>query len=85
MDQYKHPQESKHSISEVLDWFEQAGISFVSSIPKIRGKFEEDENLFAKQEPGEAVERFTRELELLLSGGKDGGMFIMIGKKDIKN
>ena len=82
MDQYKHPRESKHGISEVLKWFQQAGFSFVSSIPKIIGEFEENEKLFERQNPGGEIERFTCQLDLLLAGGKDGGLFIMIGKKD---
>ncbi|MCH7774630.1 MAG: methyltransferase domain-containing protein [Bacteroidetes bacterium] len=33
-DQYCHPEEHKHTISEVLAWFDETGIQFVSSIPK---------------------------------------------------
>ena len=38
-DQYIHPVERKHSMSEVLGWFDEAGFSFISSIPKIIGDF----------------------------------------------
>ena len=34
-DQYLHPVERKHSIDEVLSWFDEAGVTFVSSIPGI--------------------------------------------------
>jgi len=55
-DQYNHPHESAHDFSEVLSWFDQAGITFVDSIPRSR-------------------------LQLLLTGGREGGLFIMIGRK----
>ena len=34
MDQYKNPHESKHTIDEVLSWFDKNNIAFLSSIPK---------------------------------------------------
>ena len=33
MDQYKNPKESSHTFNEVLNWFNEANIEFVSSIP----------------------------------------------------
>ena len=50
-DQYFHPQERKHSISELIGWFDEAGFSFVSSIPKVVGEFGSDEDLFKPQSP----------------------------------
>ena len=66
-DQYSHPQERKHTLSEVLGWFEQAGFTFVSSIPKIRGHFTAKEKLFAPQNPGTPIERLGAELAMLFS------------------
>lgn len=81
-DQYFHPQESKHSMSEVLGWFEEAGFSFVSSIPKIHGAFAADEQLFEPQSPGTKLDRCNAEIEMLFSrSGGEGGLFIMIGQK----
>lgn len=48
--QHFHPQERKHSFLEVIEWFDKAGFSFVSSIPKISSPFTADENLFAPQD-----------------------------------
>jgi hypothetical protein len=81
-DQYKHPHESKHSMDEVLRWFKDGGVEFVSSIPSIGDvEFREDEPLFAPHRTGTRLARVSSELEMLVSGGKDGGLFIMIGKK----
>jgi 2-polyprenyl-3-methyl-5-hydroxy-6-metoxy-1,4-benzoquinol methylase len=81
-DQYFHPQESKHSMSEVLGWFEEAGFSFVSSIPKIHGAFSANEQLFEPKSPGGKLDRYNAEIEMLFTQlGGEGGLFIMIGQK----
>lgn len=83
-DQYRHPQETTHTMSETLDWFAEAGFTFVSSIPKIIGTFSAEERLFEPQSPGTASERFATEVDMLLSHyGGEGGVYIMIGQKAI--
>jgi len=82
MDQYCHPQESKHTMSETLDWFEEGGFSFVSSIPKIIGSFSANEQLFRPQSPGNRRDRIAAEFDMLISHyGGEGGLYIMIGKR----
>ncbi len=82
MDQYRNPHETRHSMDEVLDWFHKYGVDFVNGIPHLDGSsFREDELLFRPHVPGTAVSRATAQLAMLLSGGKDGGLFIMIGRK----
>ena len=81
-DQYFHPQESKHTLTEVLGWFGAAEFSFVSSIPKILGEFAQDERLFLAQSPGTALDRCYAEVEMLFSHfGGEGGLFLMIGQR----
>jgi 2-polyprenyl-3-methyl-5-hydroxy-6-metoxy-1,4-benzoquinol methylase len=81
-DQYHHPAERKHTMSETLAWFEEAGFDFVSSIPKIHGEFSLDEQLFARQRAGSAFDRKMTEIEMLFSHyGGDGGLYIMIGQR----
>lgn len=82
MDQYKHPQESKHSYDEVMNWFESNGFEFLFSIPKIDpSPFSEHERLFEPQGKGTQMARFVTQLGMLLSGGVDGGLFMMIGRR----
>lgn len=84
-DQYKHPHESKHTYSEVIQWFEQNGFEYQFSIPKIEiGAFANDEQLFEPHDQGTKFTRFFTELEMLMQGGADGALFIMIGRK-VKN
>ena len=82
MDQYKNPHESKHSYSEVLEWFEGAGFDFRSAVPKIDGSFlSAKDKLFEKHDPGSGLDRFLTECQMLLRGGQDGAIFILTGQK----
>ena len=82
MDQYKHPHETKHSIGEVLGWFDAAGFDFMSSVPTIGDvEFSEETRLFEPHSPRRLLDRLSTEIEMLLSGGTDGGLYIMIGRK----
>lgn len=83
-DQYCHPQERKHTMSEVLRWFEEGGFSFVSSIPKIRGDFAQNERLFEPQDAGSEIDRLGTELGSIVTHGWEGGLFIMIGRRDLE-
>lgn len=82
MDQYNHPHESRHSQGEVLEWFDGNNIEFLCGIPHLDYRpFSGSEALFTPHSRGTAIDRFYSQMELLLGGGKDGGLFVMIGKK----
>lgn len=74
-DQYKNPHESKHTIGEVLNWFDKSGFEFVNSIPKLTSR------LFEPTARGNWLDHLFLQFEILVSFGKEGGFFIMIGKK----
>jgi SAM-dependent methyltransferase len=86
MDQYKHPHESKHTIGEVQRWFAENGFDFVNAIPKAEAfaPFSADEKLFADNAPGSRLDHALVQLGLLLRGAREGGFFIMIGRKQGK-
>lgn len=52
-EQYCHPHETSHTLSEVLGWMEEEGVEFVNSIPKpeIGPVLTPDERLFAPHRP----------------------------------
>ncbi len=82
MDHYKHPHETRHSMTELLGWFDAAGFDFTASIPTIGDReFDPDMRLFSPQPAGSHMERLSSEIEMLLSGGADGGLYIMMGRK----
>ena len=81
-DQYEHPQESRHSQDEVLRWFDENKVDFLSGIPSPDGRdLHADDNLFVPHSRGTTLDRFAVQMGLLLQGGKDGGLFIMAGRK----
>jgi SAM-dependent methyltransferase len=86
MDQYKHPCESKHSYDEVLwDWFDANNFDFLFSIPKIESTpFTSREQLFAPHDKGTKATRLMTQIEMLMNGGVDGALFIMIGRKRLE-
>ena len=82
MDQYRHPHETRHSMGEVLGWFDKYNVDFINAIPHLDGSdFSEAERLFQPRRPGTSTSRMTTQLGMLMSGGTDGGLFIMIGQK----
>src|SRR6185503_15652981 len=84
-DQYKHPQEIKHTIDEVLGWFDQTGFEFVNALPKPTplARFSEFESLFTENPRGSQLEHLLAQLQLVLAGGPEGGFFVMIGQKKV--
>jgi hypothetical protein len=78
-----HPHESKHTMGQVLKWFDQMGFEFVNGVPKptpLDG-FAVDERLFARNPEGTWLDHLLVQASMLLGGGKEGGFFIVIGKK----
>ncbi|MBI4064011.1 MAG: methyltransferase domain-containing protein [Elusimicrobia bacterium] len=82
-DQYKNPQESKHTIGEAAAWLNENGFDFVSSIPRSTpDDFSKGlSHLFRPQPLGDAWQRFAVEFSMLFWPGGEGGFFIVIGKK----
>jgi SAM-dependent methyltransferase len=81
-DQYRHPHETRHSVDEVLGWFDAGGVDFLSSIPAADGSpFSTDTRLFEPHPRGTLTVRVATQLQMLMTGGRDGGLFIMIGRK----
>ena len=83
MDQYKNPHESKHTISEVLHWLDEAGLRFVKSIPKTIAfsPWSSTEPLFERDAVGNWLERRLIEASMTLTGAHEGGFFIVIAQK----
>ncbi len=83
LDQYRHPHESKHTFGEVLGWFEACALDFVSGVPRPGSfrRFSPDESLFAPSPPGGSLDHLIVQLGMLLGGGREGGLFVMIGRR----
>lgn len=82
-DQYRHPHETKQTMGEVLGWFDDNGFDFVSSVPKTSPwhPFTEREELFRPSPRGTALERGLVQTGMIVTGNREGGFFIMIGRR----
>jgi SAM-dependent methyltransferase len=83
LDQYKHPQESKHTIGEVLKWFNETNFEYVYGIPNLKAFniFSLNDSIFKKHPIGNWFDHLVTQTHLFLTGSKEGGFFILIGKK----
>ncbi len=86
-DQYFHPIESLHTLGEVLKWFKKNNIEYINSIPTCDFEdYENYEKLFEKKSQGDIYSRFFNQLSMIFNKlGSDGGLFIVIGKKNELN
>ena len=83
-DQYMHPIESLHTIDNVLDWFDKNNIEFINSIPPSDFDESNEDNLFVKKSKGTLFSRIVNQLSMIFNNlGFDGGLFIIIGKKNV--
>ena len=82
-DQYCHPHETCHTLDEVLDWMDECGLEFTNSIPKpVPGPaLGEEERLFAPRRRGSAVTRVLSQVASVGSGHREGGLFVVVGRK----
>jgi len=82
-DQYRHPHESKHTMGEVLRWFDESGFEFVNAVPKLRpwDPFTSTEKLFEKAERGTPLDRGLAQAKMVVTGSREGGFYILIGRR----
>lgn len=82
-DQYKNPHESKHTIGQVLNWFDETGFDFVYGIPNPKAfkGFKLHDSIFKPHSRGNRLDHFIVQSHMLFTGSKEGGFFIMIGRK----
>ncbi len=82
-DQYLHPHETKHTMGELLRWFDETGFEFVNAVPKTRpgDSFTSEERLFEAAERGSSRDHALAQAKLFFTGSREGGFFIMIGRK----
>jgi ubiquinone/menaquinone biosynthesis C-methylase UbiE len=81
-DPYEHPVESLHTMGEVLEWFEQAGIAFVTAYPRTDFQDFDFRNPLNETGKGSPISRFYAQVGMIFSNlGSEGGLFLVIGRK----
>tara|TARA_B100000963_G_C22511170_1_gene618428 strand:- start:9 stop:926 length:918 start_codon:yes stop_codon:yes gene_type:complete len=82
-DQYQHPHESLHSIDEVLQWFKEENIEFLNSIPGCNFESAEADLNIDEKDKGSFYQRLINQILMIFNNyGKEGGLFVLIGKKN---
>src|SRR5205085_10417915 len=78
-DQYRHPEEHRHSVAEVRRWFAENGVEFLRTYPT---SLLEDEpgHLLAPAADDWTPEAWLAQLGWMRTLGREGGLFFTIGK-----
>jgi len=79
-DQYRHPQEHRHTLAEVQRWFEENGVDYLRTYPSAVLD-EEPEDLFAPAPDNWRVEGWLAQIAWMRTLGREGGLFFTIGRR----
>jgi SAM-dependent methyltransferase len=82
-DQYHHPAEVSVSLDTVMEWFQACGLRYLSTLPRIDGAPIANAKMFATSSPGTTVGRLLRQLGWAFTIGREGGLFVVVGQKDV--
>ena len=71
-----------HTIDEILKWFDENKIQFISSVPHCTIDLNLKDNLFIRQNKGNLFYRWLNQFFMVFNFlGDDGGLFVLIGRK----
>lgn len=79
-DQYRHPEEHRHTAAQVRRWFAQSGIEYLKTYPSLL-MGEKTEDLFAADEDYWPLEAWLSQICWMASLGHEGGLFVTIGRR----
>lgn len=79
-DQYRHPEEHRHTLSEVRTWFAENDVAYVRAFPSAM-LAEAEEGLFAAETDDWLVEGWLAQLGWMRSLGAEGGLFVTVGQR----
>jgi 2-polyprenyl-3-methyl-5-hydroxy-6-metoxy-1,4-benzoquinol methylase len=84
-DQYEHPHESAHTVAEVLRWFRENGVEYVSSLPKIEPFGATPKRVFRPREVAGwrsgSLAHLMVQLGWIVTQNSGGGYFVLVGRK----
>ena len=81
-DQYDHPLEKSFTFDDLIKWFENNNIELTGSIPSLNLFVSSKTNLFELDYKTTYFERLFKQFLMIFNNyGKEGGLFIMSGKK----
>ena len=79
-DQYRHPEEHRHTLAEVQRWFAENSVEYVRAYPSAMLS-EESEELFTSAADNWRVEGWLAQIGWMGALGHEGGLFITVGQR----
>jgi SAM-dependent methyltransferase len=79
-DQYRHPEEHRHTLAEVQRWFAENGIDYLRTYPNAMLD-DEPTDLFAPAADNWVAEGWLAQLAWMWTLGREGGLFFTIGRR----
>ena len=85
-DQYRHPEEHRHTLAEVRRWFAAAGMTYVRTYPStVTAEPPPDRGgLFSPAPDDWALEGVLHQLSWAFTLGREGGLFVVIGRAGVE-
>jgi SAM-dependent methyltransferase len=82
-DQYRHPEEHRHTVAEVRRWFRDSGFTFLRTFPSalLAAEPAGADELFAAAEDDWGAEAVLAQLAWMASLAREGGLFVAIGRR----
>jgi SAM-dependent methyltransferase len=80
-DQYRHPEEHRHTVHEVKKWFAENGISYLRTVPDALLDGSEEQSLFSPAEDSWGLEELLAQIRWMATLSHEGGLFIAIGRR----
>src|SRR5688572_3077759 len=80
-DQYRHPEEHRHTIADVQRWFAEHGVEYLRTYPS--AVFDDTpEDLFTRAADNWGLESWLTQIAWMRTLGREGGLFLTIGRKE---
>jgi SAM-dependent methyltransferase len=79
-DQYRHPEEHRHTAAEIRGWFAQNGIEYLRTYPSLL-MGEETGQLFTADKDYWPAEAWLSQIGWMATLGHEGGLFVTIGRR----
>jgi SAM-dependent methyltransferase len=79
-DQYRHPEEHRHTVAEIRRWFAENGVEYLRTYPSLMIG-EESGDLFAADDDYWGAEAWLSQIGWIATLGQEGGLFIAVGRR----
>jgi SAM-dependent methyltransferase len=79
-DQYRHPEEHRHTVAEVRRWFAENGVEYLRTYPSVLIR-EETGDLFAADDDYWGPEAWLAQTGWMATLGYEGGLFVTVGRR----